>query len=89
MALGATPIGLQALVLRQVLWMTLIGGAIGLGLAAGAGHMARALLFEIGSADPLVFALSAVVLAVVALAAGFIPSRRASRVDPMRALRWE
>jgi predicted permease len=89
MALGATPIGLQALVLRQVLWMTVIGGAIGLGLAAGAGHMARALLFEIGSADPIVFALSAVVLAVVALAAGFIPSRRASRVDPMRALRWE
>jgi ABC-type antimicrobial peptide transport system permease subunit len=63
--------------------------AIGLGLAIGAGYLARSLLFEMASTDPMVLSLSLAGLALVALAAGFIPSRRASRVDPMRALRWE
>ena len=89
MALGAAPANVQRLVLRQVMWMTIIGGVVGLGLAIGAGHLARSLLFEMASTDPLVLSLSLAGLAVVALAAGFIPSRRASRVDPMRALRWE
>ncbi len=89
MALGATPANVQRLVLRQVMWMTLIGGAIGLGLAIGAGYIARALLFEMGSRDPVVLATSAVTLALVALAAGFVPAVRASHVDPMQALRWE
>ena len=89
MALGATPINVQRLVLRQVLWMTLVGGTIGLGLAIGAGHIARALLFEMGSRDPAVLTTSAAMLLLVALGAGLVPAVRASRVDPMRALRWE
>jgi predicted permease len=89
MALGADPASVQWLVLRQVCWMTIAGGAIGLGLAMGTGRLAKSLLFEMGSADPVVMVSSAVMLAVVALAAGFIPARRASRVDPMRALRCE
>jgi ABC-type antimicrobial peptide transport system permease subunit len=89
MALGAAPGSVQLLVLRQVLWMTLAGSAIGIGLAIGAGRYAKSLLFDMGSADPVVMASAVGVLAVVALAAGFIPSRRASRVDPMKALRCE
>ena len=89
MALGAAPAMVQRLVLRQVLWMTLAGGSIGLALAVGVGHLAHALLFEMGSGDPLVLTASSATLALVALAAGFIPSLRASRVDPMQALRGE
>jgi ABC-type antimicrobial peptide transport system permease subunit len=89
MALGAAPGSVQRLVLRQVLWMTLAGSIIGVGLAIAAGHYARSLLFEMDNADPAVMATSVAVLALVALAAGFVPSRRASRVDPMQALRCE
>jgi predicted permease len=89
MALGASPAGLRRLVLRQVVWFTVLGGAIGLGLAMITGHLARALLYELRSADPAVMVTSAVILALVALGAGFVPSLRASRIDPMRALRWE
>jgi predicted permease len=89
MALGAAPTGVQWLVLKQVGWLTLIGGSIGLGLAAWAGYLSRALLFEMGSADPVVLAGSLLTLGLVAFAAGYFPSLKASRVDPMRALRWE
>ena len=89
MALGAAPSNVQGLVLRQVMWMTLGGGVIGVGLAIWAGSYAKSLLFEMGNADPMVMATSVGALSLVALAAGFIPSRRASRVDPMKALRCE
>jgi ABC-type antimicrobial peptide transport system permease subunit len=89
MALGATPARVRSMVLRQVLWMTIVGGAIGLGLAIAAGLGAGSLLFEIKGYDPLVLTASAVVLTLVALSAGFFPALRASRVDPMRALRYE
>ena len=89
MALGAAPPSLRRLVLRQVAQMTLAGGAIGLVLAVVVGRLAHALLFEMGSADPAVLVASTLTLAVVALAAGYVPALRASRVDPMQALRWE
>jgi predicted permease len=89
MALGAAPANVRRLVLRQVAWMTLIGGAIGLGLAIGAGQLAHALLFEMGSRDPVVLAASTATLTIVAFVAGVVPAVRASRVDPMQALRWE
>jgi predicted permease len=89
MALGAAPRNVQRLVLRQVAWMTLVGGAVGLGLAIGAGQLAHALLFEMGSRDPVVLALSTATLTIVAFIAGVVPAVRASRVDPMQALRWE
>jgi predicted permease len=89
MALGADAARVRGMVLRQVGLMTLVGGAAGLGLAALAGWSARSLLFELSGFDPVVFAGSAVVLALVALSAGIVPAHRASRVDPMRALRYE
>jgi predicted permease len=85
MALGAAP----GIVLRQVAWMTGLGGAIGLGLAVAAGQLAHALLFEMGSRDPVVLATSTATLTLVAFVAGVVPAVRASRVDPMQALRWE
>ena len=89
MALGAAPGRVRLMVLRQVAWMTLVGGAIGLAGAVGVGYSAGSLLFELKAWDPVVLAISAVLLTAVAIAAGFVPARRASLIDPMRALRYE
>jgi ABC-type antimicrobial peptide transport system permease subunit len=77
------------MVLRQVGMMTLIGGVIGLIASAWIGRAAEGILFEMKGRDPLVFVLAALALSLVAIAAGFIPAHRASRVDPMTALRYE
>jgi ABC-type antimicrobial peptide transport system permease subunit len=89
MALGAAPARVRAMVLRQVAVMTVIGGVAGLAAAVGLGYLAQSLLFQMRGYDPTVLVASAVTLTLVALAAGFIPAHRASRVDPMRALRYE
>jgi predicted permease len=89
MALGAAPGRVRAMVLRQVAWMTLVGGIIGLAGAVGVGYGAGSILFELQAWDPAVLAISAALLTMVALLAGFLPARRASLIDPMRALRYE
>jgi predicted permease len=89
MALGADAASVRGMVLRQVGLMTLIGGVLGLSLAALAGWSAQSLLFELKGYDPAVLGGSAAVLALVAFSAGIIPAQRAARVDPMRALRYE
>jgi predicted permease len=89
MALGAAPDRVRGMVLRQVAIMTLVGALVGLAGALGVGKGAQSILFQMTGADPAVLALSAVALALVALCAGFIPAHRASRVDPMRALKYE
>ncbi|MGH7719430.1 MAG: ABC transporter permease [Gemmatimonadaceae bacterium] len=89
MALGADGGRVRGMVLGQVARMALIGGAIGVVAALGLGRAARSLLFELEGHDPLVIAGAAVVLALVALGAGYIPALRASRVQPMQALRYE
>jgi predicted permease len=89
MALGAAPDRVRGMVLRQVAIMTLVGTLVGLAGALGVGKVAQSILFQMTGADPAVLALSAVALALVALCAGFIPAHRASRVDPMRALKYE
>jgi predicted permease len=89
MALGADGANVRRLVLRQVGVMAAMGGAIGLALAIWIGREAESQLFEVKGSDPVVFAAALVLLAVVALAAGVIPAQRASKVNPMRALRWE
>jgi predicted permease len=89
MALGASGGNVQAMVLRQVALMTLIGGLIGLAAAIAGGRGAKALLYEIQSHDPVVLVAASVLLALVALLAGYVPALRASKVDPMQALRYE
>jgi predicted permease len=89
MALGADSGRVRSLVLWQVSRMVAVGGVIGIIAALGLGRAARSLLFELQGHDPAVVSIAAVVIVVVALGAGFIPARQASRVHPMQALRYE
>ena len=89
MALGANAPQVRALVLRQVGMMVLVGGTIGLLGAIGLGKVAQSMLYRMSGADPFVMVAAIVTLTLVALSAGYIPALRASRVDPMQALRYE
>ncbi|MDH3424033.1 MAG: ABC transporter permease, partial [Gemmatimonadota bacterium] len=89
MALGAGQQRVRRMVLGQVGRMALVGGAIGLVGAYFLGRGAQALLFEVDGTDPWVLAGVVVTLFAVALGAGYLPALRASRVDPMEALRYE
>lgn len=89
MALGANGSRVRRLILRQVAWMTLVGAAVGMGIAFWLGRLAKSELYEMEGSDPTVFAIATVALVLVAFAAGLIPAYRASRVDPMTALRYE
>jgi predicted permease len=88
-ALGAAPARIYSMVMRNVGWMILIGGAAGLAAALAAGKLAESMLFNLNGHDPVVLVLSALLLSLIALGAGFIPAHRASRVDPIKALRYE
>jgi len=89
MALGADAWKVRALVVRQMGTMSAIGGVVGVALALALGRLLRSLLYDMQGDDPVVFALSLAVLVAVALAASYVPARRASRVDPVEALRYE
>ena len=89
MALGASPDRVRRMILTQMGIMTVTGGGVGLALAVLVGWYAQSLLFELKGYDPFVFASSAGLLALIALGAAFVPALRASRVDPMTALRYE
>jgi len=89
MALGADAREVRRLVLRQVGIMVLVGGVIGLAGAFALSKGAQSMLYQMSGADPVVMTSSVLLLALVALAAGYVPALRASRVDPMQALRHE
>jgi putative ABC transport system permease protein len=89
MALGARPMEILAMVLRQAFLLVLIGIVVGWGGAAGGAKAMQSLLFHVPPFDPVTYASVSAVLAVVALAACWIPVCRAMRVDPMVALRDE
>jgi len=89
MALGADGSAVRGLVMRQVVRMAVIGGVIGMTIAIGVGRLAKSMLFEMEGHDPLVLSAATFALALVALGAGFIPALRASKTDPMTALRYE
>jgi ABC-type antimicrobial peptide transport system permease subunit len=89
MALGANSKHVRGLVMKQVFLMLALGGAIGVTGALGLGQAARSLLFQLEGHDPTVFATAVVLLSLIAVAAGYVPALRASRVDPMQALRYD
>ena len=89
MALGATRKNVAWLILRDVVRMAAIGLTIGLAAALAAGRLIESLLFGVKARDPLIITVAGVLLASVALLAGWLPARRAASVDPMIALRYE
>jgi predicted permease len=89
LALGAQAAGVRSMVMKQVVWMVLVGVPLGLGAALLLGELASSLLFGLAPTEPLAVAGAAVVLAATVLGASYWPARRASRVDPVVALRAE
>jgi putative ABC transport system permease protein len=89
LALGATPVNVLALVLRRGLRLVVLGVMLGLAAAFGLTRYLGALLFQVKPIDPLIFSVVALVLVAVALAACYLPARRATATDPLEALRCE
>jgi predicted permease len=89
MALGADRGSVVLMVLREAFWQIAFGLALGIPAAIGAGHVIASHLFGVSPWDPLMLSLATLLLGVAALIAAAIPARRATRVEPMVALRYE
>jgi len=89
MALGASPRDVRRMMVTQGMILAFIGVVIGVASGLALTRVMRSLLFGVKPWDPVVFVVTAILLSIVALFACLIPARRASRVDPMVALRYE
>jgi putative ABC transport system permease protein len=89
MAIGAQRSDVLRLVLREGMTTALIGVVVGLIGALLATRLLNSMLFGVSATSPLIFTFTALILMAVALAACLVPARRASRIDPMEALRYE
>jgi predicted permease len=89
MALGAERRNILWIVLREILSLALTGVGIGLTLALASSRLVESLLFGVKSSDAIVMGLSIAVMILFALSAGYLPARRATRIDPSTALRYE
>jgi len=89
MALGAQTGHVMRMIIRQGITLAALGAAVGLGGAALAARLMKSLLFNVSASDPVIFTLLPLTLLAVALAACWLPARRAAKVDPMVALRFE
>jgi putative ABC transport system permease protein len=89
MALGARPGQVRGAVLRHGLVIASAGIAVGLVVAVGLSRVLETMVFGVSPRDPLIFATVVLVLGAVVLAAGYVPARRATRVEPLEALRGD
>jgi predicted permease len=89
MALGAQPGNILGLVMKQGFWLTAIGVIMGLGAALSLTRLMASLLFGVQPTDTITFVSVSALLAAVALLASYVPARRATQVDPIKALRYE
>jgi len=89
MALGAQPGNVLRMVIREGMLLAGAGVAIGIGGALALGRVLQSLLFEIKPTDPATFVVVTMVLLMVALAACYVPARKAMKIEPMVALRYE
>jgi predicted permease len=89
MALGANAGDTLRMILREGLLVTLMGAGIGLLLSAALGRVLASFLYKVSGADPVVFTAAPILLAAISLLACYLPARKAARVDPMVALRYE
>jgi ABC-type antimicrobial peptide transport system permease subunit len=89
MALGARRGEMLWLVLRETLLLVALGVAIGLPASMAATRFLQDYLFELKPTDPATIGAAAMILAAIAVLAGYLPARRAARVDPLTALRYE
>jgi len=87
MALGAEPGTVQSMILREGLGMTLTGGAFGLLLGLGLGKLCASMLYDVSPMDPVAFTVAPAALFLTAMLACYLPARRATRVNPLTALR--
>jgi putative ABC transport system permease protein len=88
-SLGASRADVVLLVIRQGIVLALIGSAAGIVGALGLSRLMKSLLYGVKPIDPLIFGGVTILLMIVAMAASYLPARRAMRVDPMIALRYE
>lgn len=89
MALGAQTTEVVALVVRQAMVLTLVGLAIGIAASLALTRLASGLLVQVSATDPLIFGGAALFVAAISLAASYLPARRATRIDPLIALRYQ
>ncbi|HEX3703396.1 MAG TPA: ABC transporter permease [Vicinamibacterales bacterium] len=89
MALGAERTSVLWMVLREVAVLVAVGVGIGVPVAIALGRVVQSQLFDLSATDPIALAVATALLATVAFVAGYLPARRATRVDPMLALRYE
>jgi len=89
MALGAQPRQILDMVMRETLWLVILGVATGIPIAMGTSRLIRSELYGLSPSDPLTISMTALLMVGVAGLAGYLPARRAMKVDPLVALRYE